>query len=157
MSDNSNTSFNKRKIKRKIKRIGGRDCVQLKVYIPVDLYERLLKVAPEIYGSFRGSLSHVVEMALRQYLPPSGERIRRNPKRKVVDVFKEVVKVIHEMVGGEQPPDMVPQGLIEKAIQEVRGHDPKTISKWFKLFEEQGLIKKSYKTKSGWVYELLII
>jgi len=157
LSDNSNTSFNKRKIKRKIKRVGGRDCVQLKVYIPVDLYERLLRVAPEIYGSFRGSLSHVVEIALRQYLPLSGERIRRNPKRKVVDVFKEVVKVIHEMVGGELPPDSAPERLIEKAIQEVRGSDPKTVKKWLRLFKENGLIKLMYKTKFGVVYELLVI
>jgi hypothetical protein len=118
---------------------------RLEVLIDEELYKLLIEVAPSIYGEgkYRGALSYVVEEALRQYLLP---RLRttstqNNPKRGVKYVYMQVKEKAKEILNLDYPPDEVPEKVLDQAISEVRGSDPRTINKWKNIFQKSGLIK----------------
>lgn len=117
------------------------DKVQLKVWISKDVYELLQRLAPQIYGRPYGSLSYVVEEALRLYLTPRQHtQMHANPQGKVRSVFSMVLECIGGFNGGFIP-DEVPGKQLTTCISEVRGSDPRTIEKWINVFTKQGLIK----------------
>ena len=119
-----------------------KDKVQINVLIDKKLYDELIKIAPEIYGQVRGSISYVVNEALKAYLAPRlHTQIHTNPKHKVREVYEQIVKAVMELRGYNFKPKDILEKDLETAIAEVRGSDPRTISKWKNILAKQGLIK----------------
>ena len=116
----------------------------LHVLIDEEIYKLLVETAPAIYGQskYRGAVSFVVEEALRQYLIP---RLRtastQNPRLGVRHVYNQVVEKIKEIMHWDFKPDQVPEKILDQAIAEVRGSDPRTLKKWKNIFQKSGLIK----------------
>lgn len=127
----------------KRRRVFSEDKVHLHVMISRDVYEMLVKIAPEIYGAkrHRGALSYVVEQALRAYLAPRlHTQTRTNPQGKVRRVYELFVKCLEELNGGFKP-DVAPAKQVYTCISEIRGSDPRTIERWVGIFKRQGLMK----------------
>jgi len=139
---------------------GGRggDKVHLHVVISREVYDLLVKMAPEIYGEgvYRGALSHVVEEALRSYLLPRARtQIRANPTHRVREVYEQVVERARELLRQPVKPKEVSERILDMAISDVRGSDPRTIEKWKRVFEKMGLIRHVRGAKPNRVFELL--
>jgi len=116
----------------------------LHVLIDEEIYKLLIELAPAIYGQskYKGAVSFVVEEALRQYLIPRAHtKSTQNPRRGVRVVYNQVVDKIKEIMHYDFKPDQVPEKILDQAISEVRGSDPRTINKWKNLFEKSKLIK----------------
>ena len=133
--------------------------VLLQVLVSKEVYERLLKVAPVLYGKNRGALSWAVEEALRLWLAPRTHATHANPPRKVWLKFKLVKSAIAQILNipVEEIRDVTVK-VLELAISETIGSDPRTIDKYLKLFERFGLIKRMTRPdipRDKWVYEVL--
>lgn len=132
---------------------------QLNVLISEDIYDLLIRLAPEIYGEnkYRGALSAIVEEALRYYLLPKAHtQTHTNPKLSVRAVYFKVKEKISEMT--HIPPIHLKEALerqIDLAISEVRGSDPRTIKKWKDIFVKQGLIKPIGGRPPNRIFELI--
>ena len=112
----------------------------LQVSIDEELYKQLVAIAPQIYGTTKGSLSYAVEEALRYWLYPRAHTsIHRNPRPTIAIVFAQVVQKLREFYNFT--PKEVPEYELDQAIAEVRGSDPRTIDKWKSAFLKSGLIK----------------
>lgn len=115
---------------------------QINPVISEDLYKLLIEVAPAWYGKARGGISAIVEEALRQYLAPRQHtKSTQNPRLGVRQVYNQVVEKIKEIMHWDFKPDQVPEKILDQAIAEVRGSDPRTIRKWKEAFHRAGLIK----------------
>jgi di/tripeptidase len=116
----------------------------LHVLIDGEIYKLLIETAPAIYGQskYKGAVSYVVEEALRQYLLP---RLRtsstQNPRLGVRSIYNQVIEKIKEIMHWDFKPDQIPEKILDQAIAEVRGSDPRTINKWKNIFQKSGLIK----------------
>jgi len=136
------------------------------VYLDKDLWEEFRRLVFTKHESFRGALSYEVEQALRNWLalhrsPPGGREIQRNfskvsskvdPTPKVLRAFEQVKEYLAKrfncpVVEGSQ----VSRDHLIEAIANTRGTDPKTINKWFNLFERHKLVKHV----AGKVYEVV--
>jgi hypothetical protein len=53
----------------------------------------------------------------------------------------QVKEKVKEILNLDYTPDEVPEKILDQAISEVRGSDPRTINKWKSLFERSKLIK----------------
>jgi hypothetical protein len=116
--------------------------VQINPLISEELYKLLLEVAPSWYGKNRGAISHVVEEALRQYLLPRAHtNSTQNPRLGVRSIYNQVIEKIKEIMHWDFKPDQVPEKILDRAIAETRGSDPRTINKWKAAFQRAGLIK----------------
>ena len=116
----------------------------LHVLIDEEIYKLLIELAPAIYGQskYKGAVSFVVEEALRQYLIPRAHtKSTQNPRLAVRAIYNQVVEKIKEIMHYDFKPDQVPEKILDQAISEVRGSDPRTINKWKNLFEKSKLIK----------------
>jgi len=113
----------------------------LYVYISEDLYQKLIEVAVNWYGKTHGALSAYVEYVLRQAVERHTQIHTKNPKGSVRVVYEQVVQKVKEILGVSMKPEEVPEKILDQAIAEVRGSDPRTIEKWKNLFEKSGLIK----------------
>jgi hypothetical protein len=116
----------------------------LHVLIDEELYKLLIETAPGVYGQgkYRGALSYIVEDALRQYLLPRAHKnTQNNPNRSVKHVYGLVKDKVKEIMKLDYAPDEVPEKILDLAIAEVRGSDPRTIAKWKGIFEKSKLIK----------------
>ena len=112
------------------------------VYISEDLYKQLIEIDPAWYGKHHGALSALVEEALRHYLTPRLHTTStQNPRRGVRAVYNQVVEKIKEIMHWDFKPDQIPEKVLDQAIAEVRGSDPRTINKWKNIFQKSGLIK----------------
>ena len=113
---------------------------QLKVWISEDVYELLHDMAPLLYGEPYGSISYVVEQALRAYLA-SAAHAQKHAKTpgKIKKYWGMVLDCIRITAGG-MIPEEVPAKILNMCIANVRGGDPRTIEKWTRLFREAGLI-----------------
>jgi len=114
----------------------------LYVLISEDVYEILIKKAPELYGKSHGAISHVVEEALKQYLYPLARthtKTQANPKMSVRAVYDLVVAKVRELMNLPFKPYQVPEQVLNRAIALVRG--PTVVERWKRFFREQGLIK----------------
>ena len=133
--------------------------VLLQVLISRELYERLLEVAPRLYGKNKGALSWAVEEALRVWLAPRTHTTHANPPRKIWLKFKSVKRAIAQILGiPEEEIRDVTVRVLELAISNTIGSDPRTIDKYLKLFEKFGLIKRMTRPgipRDKWVYEVL--
>jgi len=119
------------------------ETVQLKVHIPKSLNDELRKLINQKYESYeKGLLSYEVTQALAYWIAQHHKSAQThvvNPSPRVFKVAREVGNVIVKKYGFV--PQQVLRADIEEAIIEVRGGDPRTIRKWFRLFEKFGLIK----------------
>jgi len=132
--------------------------VAIQVLIPMDLYEALLRVGPSIYGMSRGWLSALVEEALRQFLAPRlHTQIHTNPRYGVLKVWYAIIEKIKEILNTPIKPKEVPEKILNLAISEVRGSDPRTIEKWKKVFQQHGLIKHVGGSPPNRIFELFIV
>ena len=130
--------------------------VVLQVLISRDLYEKLVQVAPAIYGKTHGSVSYVVEEALKQYLLPRlHTQTRTNPRGSIRRVYNEIVEKVKEIMHLDFKPTEVPEKILDLAISETRGSDPRTIEKWKSLLSRSGLIKFVGGVKPNRIVELL--
>jgi hypothetical protein len=111
------------------------------VYIPEDLYQKLVEVAVNWYGKSHGALSAYVEYVLRQVLEQHTQIHTKNPKGSVRAVYEQVIQKVKEILKTPFKPEEVPEKILNQAIAEVRGSDYRTIEKWKNLFEKSGLIK----------------
>jgi len=153
-SSNSSNGTEKRFQKKRITKTA--DKVALQVLIPRDLYEKLVVIAPQLYGSTKGALSAIVEEALRLYLEPRvNTNIKVNPTYKVRAVYEAVVQKIKELMHISFKPKEVPEHTLDKAIGDVRGSDPRTIQKWKDTFLKYGLIKVAGGYPPNRIFELL--
>jgi len=112
--------------------------------IDEELYKLLIETAPGIYGQsrYRGALSYIVEEALRHYLLPLAHtKSTQNPRLGIRSVYNQVVEKIKEIMHWDFKPDQVPEKILDQAISEVRGSDPRTLEKWKAVFQKSGLIK----------------
>jgi len=126
------------------------------VYISEDLYKQLIEIAPTWYGKHHGALSALVEEALRHYLTPRQHTAStQNPRRGVRVVYNQVVEKIKEIMHWDFKPDQVPEKVLDQAIAEVRGSDPRTINKWKNIFQKSGLIKYIGGSPPNRIVELL--
>jgi hypothetical protein len=119
---------------------------RLEVLIDENLYKQLIEIAPIIYGGkkYKGAISYVVEDALRQYLKPktfAHTTYTQNPSRSVRQVYKQVIERIKFIENIDFEPEETTEKILDMAIAEVRGSDPRTIRKWKEIFEKSGLIK----------------
>jgi len=122
--------------------------VQVHVLMDRKLDEEVIRLAPQVYGKYRGGVSHIVEEALRYYLGLLRNTQRHiNPKLSIRDVFSQVVMRLRDRYGFT--PKEVPEYELDWAIAETRGFDRRTIDKWKNSFEKSGLIKYigGYKPK----------
>ena len=117
--------------------------VQINILISADLYKQLIEVAPAWYGKSKGAISAMVEEALRRYLTPLQHTASThlNPKPTVRMVYAQVVEKIKEIEHLSIRPMEVPERILDLAIAEVRGSDPRTVAKWKNVFLKSGLIK----------------
>ena len=118
--------------------------VRLEVLIDREVYELLIKMAPSIYGQgkYRGALSYIVEEALRYYLASRAlTQTHTNPRASIRQVYEKVVDKLKEITHLPFKPKEIPEKILDLAIAEVRGSDPRTIAKWKTMFEKVGLIK----------------
>ena len=117
----------------------------LHVMIDEDLYRLLIEIAPGVYGQsrYRGAISYIVEEALRRYLSPLQHTAstQRNPKPTIRQAYGQVVEKIKEIEHLSFKPMEVSEKILDQAISEVRGSDPRTVRKWKDLFQRSGLIK----------------
>jgi len=126
------------------------------VLISEDVYRMLVEMAPLIYGKGKGGMSRVVEEALRLYLTPRRtHNYTQNPKLSVRDVYHAVVRKIMEIERLDFKPDETTEKILDMAIMEVRGADPRTVEKWKQTFAKSGLIKFVAGTKPNRLVELL--
>ena len=56
-------------------------------------------------------------------------------------VYNQVIEKVKEITALSYKPDEIPEKILDQAIAEVRGSDPRTIRKWKNIFEKAGLIK----------------
>ena len=95
-----------------------------------------------MYGKGRGGISYVVEEALKQWLYPRlHTQTHTNPKHSVRLIYGQVVEAVKNILCFPEKPKEVPEKILDLAIAEVRGSDPRTVEKWKRVFRQQGLIK----------------
>lgn len=135
-----------------------KDKVQLNVLISKEVYEKLIKVAPLIYGEkkYRGAISYVVEQALKHYLAPRlHTQTPANPPGRIRLLYSQIIEKIKEIQHFDFKPDEIPEKILDLAIAEVKGGDPRTIAKWKKQLQRFGLIKPIRGTYPNRIFELL--
>jgi len=131
---------------------------RLEVLIDKKIYEQLIRVAPLVYGGgkYRGAISFVVEEALKHYLAPRlHTQTHTNPPGKVRIVYGQVIEAIKRIMNYDFKPTEIPERILDMAIGEVRGSDPRTISKWKRIFYRFGLIKYLGGTYPNRIVELI--
>jgi hypothetical protein len=116
---------------------------ELTVFISEDLYMQIIEIAPVWYGKHKGAVSAFVEELLRRALATyqHTQIHTKNPSRSVRAVYDQIVKKIMEIKGYSFKPEEIPESVLDQAISEIRGSDPRTIDKWKRIFERAGLIK----------------
>jgi hypothetical protein len=116
--------------------------VQINPLISEELHKLLLEVAPAWYGKTHGAISAIVEEALRQYLLPRAHtNSTQNPRLGVRSIYNQVVEKVKEIMHYDFKPTEIPEKVLDQAIAEVRGSDPRTVAKWKSIFQKAGLVK----------------
>jgi hypothetical protein len=126
----------------------GSKKVQLLLWIDESVDSRFRELISQKYKKYeKGQLSYEGELALRSWLslhtPTQENHINTpNPVPKVQLKFAKIKQflgdgVYQDLHSGQQ----VPIQLLKRAIENVIGNDPRTIKKYMKLFNDNGLIK----------------
>jgi hypothetical protein len=127
----------------------------LTIYISEELYNEILSLAVAWYGKSHGALSAFVEELLRKAIAGYTAVERVNPSRSIRAVYYRVREKVKELMNLDYYPSETTEKILDAAIAEVRGSDPRTIEKWKVLFEKSGLIKFIGGFKPNRVVELL--
>ncbi len=119
----------------------GKVKVVTDISIDLDLYERAIQVAQEVYGVQRGALSLAVQEALESWLLAHTTAHRKvNPRYQLRQYYNAVLEVIEQLLG--MVPISIPQHTFENAIMEgLNVKDRRTIRSWLHRFYVAGLIK----------------
>lgn len=122
-------------------KLTGSEKVKTVVYIPKDLFERVISLAVQVYGVQRGALSLAVTEALEMWLAlHTQQRTRVNPRLPLRDRYNAVMECLRAEVG--TIPITIHQLFLEKCISNVFNiKDPRSIYGWLHRFYIAGLIK----------------
>ena len=115
--------------------------VALQVLIPYKLYEKVLRVAVEVYGVQRGALSMAVTEALEMWLAAhTHQHTRTNPRLPLRERYNAVMECVRAEVG--TIPITIHQLFLEKCISNTFNvKDMRTVYGWLHRFYMAGLIK----------------
>jgi len=81
-------------------KLTGSEKVKTVVYIPKDLFERVISLAVQVYGVQRGALSLAVTEALEMWLAlHTQQRTRVNPRLPLRDRYNAVMECLRAEVG----------------------------------------------------------
>ena len=127
-----------------------KDKVQFLVWLPRQVDSKFREMINQKYQKYeRGLLSYEAEMAIRHWLSIHTNAQtdldiapKPNPTPKVQLVFSQIKEYLlsnhyFQLVPGQQ----VPRLHLVKAIENIRGSDKRTVTKWLKSFHRNGLIK----------------
>lgn len=127
--------------------MGKSEKVQILLWINKSIDVKFRNLIQQKYPKYeKGLLSYEAEMALRSWiaLHTNAQRslISPNPVPKVAIAFAQVkeflkTKYYTELSTGQQ----INLLHIKEAIMSVRGSDPRTVTKWLKVFHKFDLIK----------------
>jgi hypothetical protein len=116
-------------------------------------FRNLVQIKYQTYQ--KGLLSYEAEMAFRHWLALHTnaqtplEAKPPNPVPRVAIVFAEVKAVLlREWYYELKPGQQIPLAHIRKAIADVRGSDDRTVRRWLREFERNGLMKPT--TSATW-------
>jgi len=135
---------------------GSEDKVRLGLFITRDLSTKFRTFIHQKYQKFeKGYLSYEAEQAIRYWLAMHTKAQttiavnKPNPTPKVYVAFAEVKDYLlrnfyDQLNAGQQ----IPRSHIELAIQNTRGSDRRTVQKWLRTFDKNGLIKPV--TSASW-------
>ena len=127
-----------------------KDKVKLQAWISRDLYEELESLVKIKYRGFRGALSAEVEAALRAWLSTHKNTQTGkvevlhpvNPLPRYYRVFQECKKFLYQRYRIDfEEVHQIPLKYLIEAIEFIRGTDKRTVRKWLRIFQDQGLIK----------------
>jgi len=113
------------------------------VCIPSDLFEKVSKKAPEVYGVVRGALSYAVEEGLSLWLlNHSGALMgtpRQNPHKPLRDVYNAVIWDLEKNVGSV--PITLPHRMFLPCVMRALNVKERAALGWLYRFYTEGLIK----------------
>ncbi len=128
----------------------GKNKVGLYVSINKEIEGKLRRLIIAKYGEYRkGYLSAEVEAALEawinthKYTQANGKAINNiNPLPRYYQIWQQVKNFIrHRYDVNLEEVHQIPVKMVKEAIAFIRGTDPRTVRKWLRIFQEQGLIK----------------
>jgi len=117
------------------------------VYISDDLFEKVSKIVPEVYGTLRGGLSFAVEDSLKLWLlSHSGALLgaRQNPRPAVREVYNQVMCDLSGTLGTLNP-DFIPTSLpapgLMACVMRALNVKDRAAAGWIFRFYTEGLVK----------------
>lgn len=139
------------------------DKVRLQIWIPEELDTKFRSLIQSKYQKYeKGILSYEAEMAIRHWLSLHTETQNTidtkppNPIPKVQLAYARVKEYLLSNAPGSPhyftllPGQQIPRVHLIKAIANTRGSDQRTITKWMKLFRQNGLIKPMNTGAATW-------
>lgn len=124
--------------------------VKLQAWVNQSLDTKFRELINQKYKKYeKGLLSYEVEMALRHWLSlhtnaqsEINPQHLPNPTPKVQLIFAQIKDFLlkdlyYEIIPGQQ----IPVIHLRRAIENIRGSDPRTVKKWLKVFHKNGLVK----------------
>lgn len=116
--------------------------VSTHVTIRKEIFDRVIAVAPLVYGIQRGALERAIEDALELWLQLRVNKtgIVTNPRSPLRERYNAVIECIEEEVG--MVPITIHQLFFERCISNTFNiKDPRSIYGWLHRFYQAGLIK----------------
>lgn len=128
-------------------------------YISEDVDRKFREFLSSKYKQYRrGTLSHEVEIALSHWIAIHTNTQKTdfdsvpNPLPKVSQAYLKVKRYLLSKFYTELAPGAtVPMHFFKEAIMQSLGSDPRTISKWTRVFQESNIIRQL----SPFVWELV--
>ncbi len=123
------------------------DKVQILLWISRSTDEKFRYLIQQKYTNYeKGLLSYEAELALRSWLALHTKAqtplIKPNPIPKVQIAFAQIKDYLTSNHYSElSPGQQINMRHIKEAIMSVRGSDPRTVTKWIKVFSKFHLIK----------------
>jgi len=120
----------------------GKAKVVTVITIDPELFEKVMSLAPKVYGIQRGALSNAIEDALRLWLYEYARNVKRasNPPSNIRDKYNKVIECIENEKGFV--PITVKQTDLEKCIRDALGvKTDRTVREYLHTFYQLGLIK----------------
>lgn len=111
------------------------------ITIRKDIFDRVIEIAPKIYGVQRGALSLAVEEALEYWLGLHSHQITPlNPRPSTRIIYQKMKNHIQFILGFV--PIKVHREILEQAIRAVRGiRSDRAVSNWILAMCAEGLLK----------------
>lgn len=132
----------------------GKVKVRTVVTIDKELFDKVISLAPLVYGIQRGALERAIEEGLALWLQTraNGTAVHVNPRAPLRERYNAVIECIELEFG--HVPITIHQVFFEKCISNTFNvKDPRTIYGWLHRFYQAGLIKPltiSVTKQSDW-------